>query len=123
MIDDQIKTKALMRKMEAHMPIPTRPTVGLVRTLRQQGINITRDQTTPIRSMFYMGDEGGIMCDVTPPGSERTPVVCSLTHIEVDPGHPLAEEIRAYQRERARKLAQSERRPAASTRRRFKRRR
>ena len=62
-------------------------------------------QELAIKSVFYMGDEGGIMCDVTPPGMATTPVICSLTHLEVLPGHPLTDDLRAYQVARTRKLA------------------
>ncbi len=52
-----------------------------------------------------MGDEGGISCDVTPVGM-KDPLICSITQIRVKPKHPLAKEIRAYQKERTRNLAQ-----------------
>ena len=34
-------------------------------------------------------------------------LLVSITHLRIDPRHPLAREIRAYQKERTRKLAQS----------------
>jgi hypothetical protein len=52
-----------------------------------------------------MGDEGGITCDITPPGKEKTPVLCSITHLLIQPEHPLFYEIRIYQEERERTLA------------------
>jgi len=107
MIDDYDKATELVRKMEASLPIPARPTGGFIRAMKMQGVKIARDQELPIRRVFYMGDEAGISCDVTPPGMEKTPIICSLTHIRIKPGHPLAEEIRAYQRERKRRLAQA----------------
>ncbi len=58
-----------------------------------------------IKDVHYMGDEGGITCDITPPGKEKAPVFCSLTHLSIRPEHPLFSEIRAYQEERERKLA------------------
>jgi hypothetical protein len=107
MIDDYAQAMELVRKMEANLPIPARPTGGFIRAMKAQGIKIARDQELPIKRVFYMGDEAGISCDVTPPGIEKTPIICSLTHIRIKPGHPLAEEIRAYQRERKRRLAQA----------------
>jgi hypothetical protein len=107
MIDDYAKAMELVRKMEANLPIPARPTGGFIRAMKAQGIKIARDQELPIRRVFYMGDEAGISCDVTPLGMEKTPIICSLTHIRVKPGYPLAKEIRAYQRERKRRLAQA----------------
>jgi hypothetical protein len=107
MIDDYDKAMELVRKMEASLPIPARPKGGFIRAMKAQGVKIARDQELPIKRVFYMGDEAGISCDVTPAGMEKTPIICSLTHIRVKPGHPLAEEIRAYQRERKRRLAQT----------------
>jgi hypothetical protein len=107
MIDDYTQAMELIRKMEANLPITARPTGGFIRAMKAQGFNIARDQELPIKRVFYMGDEAGISCDVTPPGMEKTPIICSLTHIRVKPSHPLAEEIRAYQRERKRRLAQA----------------
>ena len=73
--------------------------------MKAQGVKIARDQELPIKRVFYMGDQAGISCDVTPQGMEKTPIIRSITHIRVKPGHPLAKEIRAYQRERKRRLA------------------
>jgi hypothetical protein len=75
--------------------------------MKTHGVRIARDQELPIKRVFYMGDEAGISCDVTPPGMEKTPIICSITQIRVKPGHPLAKGIRAYRRERKRRLAQA----------------
>ena len=106
MIDDYGKAKELMRKMEAQLPIPARSTGALVRTLRERGVKIPGDQELQIKRVFYAGDEGGICCDVTLEGAKEA-VVVSLTHLRVPSRHPLAKEIREYQQERARRLAQS----------------
>lgn len=106
MIDDYAKAMELVRKMEANLPIPARPTGSFIRAMQAQGVKIARNQELSIKSVFYMGDEGGISCDVTPPGMPD-PIICSLTHIRVKSGHPLTREIRAYQTERQRRLAQA----------------
>lgn len=113
MIDDYHRTMTLLEKMEAELPIPVRPTSALVRMLRQHEVKISRDRELEIKRVFYMGNEGGISCDVTPPGMEKTPMICSLTHLRVSPRHPLAEQIRVYQRERASKLRRSGREPTS----------
>ena len=113
MIDDTAKATALAAKMEAHLPIQVRPTGAFVRLMRQHGIKIDRDRELFVRRVFYMGDEAGISCDVTPPEMEKTPIICSLTQLRVNSGHPLAKEIRAYQRERAGKLARTGRGPSS----------
>jgi hypothetical protein len=107
MIDDYGKTMALLESMEENLPISVRPSAALVRTLRQQDVKLDRNRELEIRRVFYGGDEGGILCDVTPPDLEKTPIICSLTHVQISARHPLAQEIRAYQRERADKLARA----------------
>jgi len=110
MIDDYAQATALVNKMNASVPIPVRPTRQLVDTLRQKGVSLGHDPKLEFKKVFYMGDEGGIMCDVTPPGMETTPIICSLTHLRVHPKHPLAGEIRAYQETRVGRLARAGRR-------------
>ena len=96
---------ALVEKMKLALPITVRPTKDLVNVLRKRGIKLDRYQDIQVKNVFYMGDEGGISCDITPPGKETTPVLCSLTHLVLRPEHPLFDDIRAYQEERERKLA------------------
>jgi hypothetical protein len=115
MIDNYAQVQELMRKMEAQLPIPARPTSTLIRAMRQHGVKLARDQELPVKRLFYMGDEGGISCDVTPPGLEKTPIICSITQIEIDAKHPLAQEIAAYQQERAKKLSRAGREPTILT--------
>jgi hypothetical protein len=105
MIDDYAKTQALVERMKVGLPIPIRATADLARASKQFPTKIVVGQELAIKSVFYMGDEGGIMCDVTPPGMATTPVICSLTHLEVLPGHLLTDDLRAYQAARTRKLA------------------
>ena len=57
-----------------------------------------------IEKIFYLGDEGGIMCAVKNPGKED--IVVSLTHLRIKANHPLAKDIRAYQMRRKEKLSQ-----------------
>ncbi|MCX6029943.1 MAG: hypothetical protein NT169_11695 [Chloroflexi bacterium] len=106
MIDDYAKAQALVKGMKAGLPIPVRATAELARATKQFPTKIAVGQELAIKDVFYMGDEGGIMCDVTPPGMETTPMICSLTHLDLLPGHPLTDELRAYQAARTRKLAQ-----------------
>jgi len=52
-----------------------------------------------------MGNEAGIACDITPKGRENTPVICSLTQLEVMGTDALSEEMKAYQQVRLKNLA------------------
>jgi hypothetical protein len=124
-IDDYDKTMELMRRMEAQLPIPAQPASTLFRSMRDKPVKITRDRQLQIKHLVYTGDEGGIMCDVTLSQDAKEALLVSITHLRIDPRHPLAREIRAYQRERTRRLAQAggPRRPSSFTLRPRKRRR
>ena len=105
MIDDPIEVAALMRKMEAHLPIPARATSALVRSLRHSEVKIPSTRHVSIEKVLYMGDEGGIGCTLKVPGQEATAVVVSLAHLRLNTNHPIAHDVHAYQVERTRKLA------------------
>jgi len=109
MIDDPAQVIDLIGKIEAQLPIPASPTSATVRQLRAQGVKIGAGRVLFIQQVFYGGDEGGIMCDVTQMKGAKTAIVISLTHLRVTPGHPLAKDIRAYQQQRIRRLARSDR--------------
>lgn len=111
MIDDYERAMALIQEMEAHLPIPARPISAFVRMMRQHDVKLDRNRELEIVRVFYMGDEGGISCDVTPPDLEKQPIICSLTHLRISARHPLGDDIRAYQRERASKLTRAGREP------------
>jgi hypothetical protein len=106
-IDNYAQATVLVEHMTASVPIPVRPTRQVVDLLRSKGVSLGADPKLEIKEVFYGGDEGGIMCDVTPGGMSKEAVVCSLTRLRVHPKHPLAVEIRAYQETRTRRLARS----------------
>jgi hypothetical protein len=106
-IDDYAKAMELVRKMKAQLPIPARPTGSFVRAMRRRPLKIARGQELQIQDVLYLGDEGGISCNITPSPDAQLVLLVSITHLRVPSHHPLAAEIRTYQRARARKLAQS----------------
>jgi hypothetical protein len=105
MIDNYAQAMALVERMTASLPIPARPTRQVTDMLRSKGALLGADPKLEIKKVLYGGDEGGIMCDVTPSAESKEVVVCSLTHLRVHPKHPLAGAIRAYQEARTRRLA------------------
>jgi hypothetical protein len=107
MIDDRTQVIDLMGKIEAQLPIPANPTSATIRHLREQGLKIGAGQALFIQRVFYAGDEGGIMCDVTPTKEAKSVLVISLTHLRIAPNHPLSRDMRAYQQQRIRRIAQS----------------
>jgi hypothetical protein len=106
MIDNYARAMELMRQIQAQLPIPAYPTDALVQTMKGRGVTLDPKQGLSIKSVLYLGDEGGIMCDITPP-EQRDPILCSLTHIRVAANHPLSEAIQAYQQQRIKRLAES----------------
>ena len=107
MIDDIAQVEDLIGKIEAQLPIPATPTSATIRQLRTQGLKISAGRVLFIQRVFYGGDEGGILCDVTPTKDAKSVLVISLTHLRVAPNHPLSRDIRAYQQRRIKRLAQS----------------
>src|SRR6266852_282114 len=81
------------------------PTREIVRTLRRGGVNASVERALSVKHVFYAGDEGGIVCDVTPRRDAKEVFVVSLTHLRIAPDHPLFAPILGYQRERVRRLA------------------
>lgn len=105
MIDNYEKTMALIQKMETALPIPVIATKGFLNIVRQNNIRIPGDHDFQIEKVHYLGDEGGICCGVSLPEGSEEALVVSLTHLRVYPGHPLAKEIKSYQKKRVKKLA------------------
>ena len=105
MIDDPAIVTKLMLQMEEHLPIPANPTSATARHLRTQGLKISADRVLFIQRVFYAGDEGGIMCDVTPTKAAKAAIVISLTHLRVAPSHPLSKDIHTYQQQRIRRIS------------------
>ncbi len=104
-VDNVDEAMKLIEKMKEHLPILVRPSSALVKSLCRQGFNIDRYKPLEIHSVLYLGNEAGIACDITPRGREDTPVICSLTQLEVTGTDALSEEMKAYQRERIKNLA------------------
>lgn len=104
-VDNVDEAMELIEKMKEQLPIFVRPTSGLVKSLRRQGVNVDRYKQLEIHSLLYMGNEAGIACDITPKGKEDMPLICSLTQLEITGSDPLVEEMKAYQQRRIAGLA------------------
>jgi hypothetical protein len=105
MIDNYAQAMELLKKIKAQLPISARPTRAFRQAMRDNGMPIRPGQELLIESVLYLGDEGGIGCAIQLP-EKGTVTITSLTHILIEPDHPLAQEIHAYQAERTRKLAE-----------------
>ena len=105
MIDNPAMVARLIEQLHSYLPIRALPTKELVRTLRRRRVKASVDHALSIKRVFYAGDEGGIVCDVTPSQRAKEVFIVSLTHLRIAPDHPLFAPIRAYQLHRVRSLA------------------
>ena len=113
-IDNYAQAQALTKKLEASLPMQMRPGKPLLKMMQEQGKAISADQRLTIESVFYAGDEGGITCAIAPGEQDENVYVVSITHLRIDPTHPLAREVMTYQRQRTRKLILQDRKGFAA---------
>jgi hypothetical protein len=111
MIDDPDKTVRLVDALEASLPIETRLSASLIQTLSKRSSDVAIPAKCNVVSVFYMGEEGGIVCalDIGGPNT-KTPHLVSITHLIFERKIPLFSQIDAYQRHRVKKLKQQARR-------------
>ncbi|MHC5599943.1 MAG: hypothetical protein ACYTXC_29095 [Nostoc sp.] len=105
-IDDYNVAKALTEKLKESLPIKAWAGKEFLKTLKKKGENADPDREFEIDFVDYSGDEGGIMCGLKEPNNpeSKEKYFASLTHLKIDPDHPLVSEVQAYQRQRIRKL-------------------
>jgi hypothetical protein len=102
-IDNPVETRELLQKLEASLPIAVRLNEHGFNSLREQGKNINNDIVLQVDSVLYIGDMGGILCAIEcEMGSDsgKEVLMTSITHLKIDPSHPLAEQIKQYQKKR-----------------------
>ncbi|MGO7564908.1 hypothetical protein ACC754_36860, partial [Rhizobium johnstonii] len=69
MIDDPEKTDRLVRELEASLPLETTLSQTLKQTLTKQSPDLEIPDSCHMTRIFYMGEEGGIVCGA---GHRRT---------------------------------------------------
>lgn len=102
-IDDQNEVEALIAKMEEYLPISAEVVRKQAAYFHLQGIPLPPHRHIQIHSVLNSGDEGGILCAISPPNSKEA-VLVSLTHLKINNRHPLFKEIYAYQKKRKAEL-------------------
>ncbi len=93
---------SLIDEMKKSLPIPVYPTSALAKHLSEQGIKIDENTELNITRVFESGESGGIMAHIL--DVDGGPVIVSLTHLRVKPGHPLSKRIQSYQKKRKREI-------------------
>jgi hypothetical protein len=112
-IDDPVETRQLLLEIEANLPIPVRFSERGLHSLKAEGTYLADEQGIyQVEYVTYAGDMGGILCSMMVEeenqegdDNEIGGVTTSITHLKIDPIHPLAEKIKNYQKKRALALA------------------
>ena len=106
MIDNITEVNTLIGKIKENLPVSANPAKSFIHLMRNQGVKLKAKSEVLIKKVMYLGDEGGIACEVVLPGKQDNNVlITSLTHLRVKTNHPLAKDIRTYQINRTNKLA------------------
>jgi hypothetical protein len=105
-IDNFEEAQALTAQLEKTLPFQVRPGKEFLKMMRDRGATVSDKTDIKVSSVVYTGDMGGINCTLEPvSGSTSKEVfVVSITHLVIDPQHPLAKEVNAYQQKRIRGL-------------------
>lgn len=103
MLDRLEKTTALLDAMEQALPFKVRLTPELINNFAKQERPLDVQPVETVTDIFYAGDEGGIMCSITP-SNAKSVVVVSLTHLSVPRNLPFAAAAHAYQKQRVKKF-------------------
>jgi hypothetical protein len=108
LVDNHAQAKALIKKLQANLPIKVRVRKEIAKKMLLKGEKINPEIDYYMDIIQYMGDEGGITCSLVSetddPETIETVYAFSLTHLTIDPEHPLASEVREYQRQRVHNL-------------------
>jgi hypothetical protein len=104
-IDDPITANILTEKISATIPFKVYLGKPLLKISKKDGHKTDPKTAFEVDWAGYSGDEGGIMFALKNSLENGEMYVTSITHIKIDPEHPLAAEIEAYQQERTMKLA------------------
>lgn len=100
MISKKIDTFNLINEIEGALPIHAYPTKKLIHRLREGSVKIKSGHPMQIINVIYLGDSGGIGCEIKWKENQASPLIASLTHLRIDAKHPLSTKIRGYQKQR-----------------------
>ena len=97
------KTKELLKQMKQYLPLPVYASPELCKLLRKQGKKVNTKTELKITKVFNSGEMGGIVCSIIKENKEV--FVVSLTHLKIEPDHPLSGRIREYQIDRIKRIS------------------
>jgi hypothetical protein len=97
------RTEQLLKQMKQYLPIPVYASPELSKLLRKQGKEVNTKTELKITKVFDSGEMGGIVCSIIEENKEV--FIVSLTHLKIEPDHPLSGRIREYQRDRIKRIS------------------
>lgn len=108
MIDDLTKTTKLLSTLKVAVPFEVDMTPELMTSLADKHGLVPGLRRYPVTDVFYLGDEGGIMCGIAMADASNVYVV-SLTHLRIPRTLPFAAAAIDYQRRRVKKIKKQSR--------------
>jgi hypothetical protein len=103
-IDDYDTATSLTNQLDASVPFNVRPGKPLLKVMKNKGTPMSAERDYAVEKVMYAGDDGGIFCMLQGAATDKEMVGASITHLVIDPAHPLAEAVKAYQRQRNHRL-------------------
>ena len=102
MYDNLLQVERLLGKLNAALPLASRPTPALAAKLREERGELPAVSPLLINQVTYAGDQGGVMCRITFDDGHNLHV--AITHLFFDPRLPVARDIAAYQKHRLKRI-------------------
>ena len=103
-IDDYGFARSLTNQLSESVPFKVRPGKELLKLMKRKGKPMSTERDYFVEHVMSSGDEGGITCMLQGSPTDTEVVGSSITHLIIDPEHPLAEQVKMYQRQRTRRL-------------------
>jgi len=103
MLDNPEKTAHLLAALKAAVPFEIELPTMVIKQLQADKVAAAHQTRQTVSDLSYLGDEGGIMCHIVPPGDEAA-IIISLTHVRLSRSMPLAASVLNYQKHRVKKL-------------------
>lgn len=103
-IDNIEEAQDLTKQLKKNLPFQARPGKEIIKMMLEKGKSFTSETLLTIDGVMYFDDYGGITCALKPDADDKERVVVSITHLVIDPKHPLAPAVNAYQKKRVRAL-------------------
>ena len=104
MLDHPEKTVRLLAALKAAVPFDVELLPALIDYLRAENLTAEVRTRQSVSDLSYAGDEGGIVCHLSPFAETGQALVVSLTHVRVSRSMPLSAAVASYQRHRVKKL-------------------